>query len=78
MEAVLHIIPKLPKNLIKEIFLYLPSAKIFKDRLYALNKQIYNDEIFIDHLFSQFLMQKLGIITDYSFELDYFKRILHL
>ena len=71
-------IPKLPKNLIKEIFMYIPSAKIFKDRLYALNKLIYNDQNFIDHLFSQLLMQKLGIITDYSMELDYIKKVLKM
>ncbi len=59
----------MPKFILKEIFMYLPSSKIFKDKLYALNKQLYNDQVFIDHLFSQFLMQRLGIITDYGFEL---------
>ena len=68
-------IPKLPKFIIKEIFMYLPSSKIFKDRLYALNRQIYNDQVFIDNLFSQFLMQKLGVISDFGFEFEYLKNI---
>jgi hypothetical protein len=67
---------RLPKNLIKEIFMFLPSAQIFQQRLYALNRQFYNDGMFIDKLFSQFLMQKLGVLTDFGFELEYFKRVL--
>jgi hypothetical protein len=38
--------------------------------------QFYNDQMFIDKLFSQFLMQKLGVLTDFGFEHEYFQKVL--
>jgi hypothetical protein len=57
------------------IFTYLEAKQIFKDRIYALNKFIYQDINLVGNLFSQVLMSKLGVINDYQFELDYIKEI---
>ena len=36
---------------------------------------MYHDIDFVSNLFSQMVMQKLGVINDYAFELDYFNKV---
>lgn len=63
---------KLPKSLLLEIFRFLTPKELFFNRLYSLSRALYTDDTFMKNLLSQGIMQKLGIINDYGFEIEYF------
>ena len=69
---------RLPKSIIKDIFSYFESTRLFTERLYALNRSFYQDISFVRRVFSEHLMAKLGVISDLDFEIDYFQEVIGL
>jgi hypothetical protein len=67
---------RLPKNILKIVFMFLECKQLIKDRFYALNKWIYQDVDWVKSMHSQLIMQKLGVINDITFELEYFQEVL--
>ena len=65
-------------NLMKTIFLYLDCKQLFRERVYLLNKTFYHNFPFVSNLFTQTIMQKLGIINDEPFELEYCSKLLNI
>ena len=68
--------PRLSRNLLLQVMKYLDYAQIFKQGMNRLNKALYFNDELREVIFSKMLMQRLGVVDDFLFELRYAEQVL--